>query len=408
MSLSKVENAHLSKPTITLAKPAPIAITSVSPEDSEEENQIPNVAIVKQKKTKKTTGERKTTIKSTKIKTTTGATPSATSATTVVTAKPTAKKAAGRKAKTNDQNTQHRQSQQSSSTSATASSTFSGGGNRRNVTGSGRRVNYASFFRDEEDDHDAAREEPDDEEDAPSDGEGEWKPSKNVRVGGDENALDFNSTGAFAHLRERSSRGSTPVISNGLPEEKPKYVRKKKYTIEEIYQNKNYLPPKEKLWETIFEKPELEERAVDEEEEEEEEEMATAGKSPSLSPMQEELQEEDVAAGQAMSTTTTPSPSTAKETRTSARRPQPPRTNVTTTTNSAASLIGTRKLKRKADFLATKAKTLKRKQKVKKTEGKYKLPSASRMDTIEEKFRETMRKLADQCERKDEEEMECR
>merc|ERR1719309_1234923 len=147
--------------------------------------------------------------------------------------------------------------------------------------------------------------------------------------GRDENALDFNSTGAFAHLRERSSRGSTPVISNGLPEEKPKYVRKKKYTIEEIYQNKNYLPPKEKLWETIFEKPELEERAVDEEEEEEEEEMATAGKSPSLSPMQEGLEEEDVAAGQAI-TTTTPSPSTAKETRTSARRPQPPRTNLTT------------------------------------------------------------------------------
>ena len=99
---------------------------------------------------------------------------------------------------------------------------------------------------------------------------------------------------------------------------------------------------------------------------------------------------------------------TVKEVRTSGRRPLPSRTNSNNNaggggggTFSHHSLVGTRKMKRKADFLATKAKTLKRKQKVKKTEGKYKIPSASKMETIEDKFREKMKQLANKIQEVD-------
>lgn len=182
--------------------------------------------------------------------------------------------------------------------------------------------------------------------------------------------------------------------------------------MEEIYQNKNYLPPKEKFWETIFEKPELEEKEVEtttaerdvEGKPEDDEVIMEEGEKPSSSsPMQEDVFEEEEEEGN--------SAASSKEIRTSSRRPQPPRTNLGDDGNafsspSGAGLVGTRKLKRKADFLATKAKTLKRKQKVKKTEGKYKIPSASKMETIEEKFREKMRQLAAKCQGVEEEKTE--
>ena len=65
------------------------------------------------------------------------------------------------------------------------------------MTGSGRRVNYASFFHDDDDDNDAGRNELDenDDDDVPSDGGVEWKPSRNVRVDSDDNALDINTMG---------------------------------------------------------------------------------------------------------------------------------------------------------------------------------------------------------------------
>lgn len=246
---------------LDLAK-SPTLSVPLSPEDSEEENQIPNnnltsaPTVVKQKKTtaKKTSSGEKKTAKTGSRKTGGGRIAAAASSSGVVitvatavgtttSAAPGTKKKVGRKSKSELLLQQQQQLQQSVSLSLNAlggggSRTGVGeGGGRRNVTtGSGRRVNYVAYFEDEDDDiatsgfslRESSRGRGGErvggvgvvvDEDEPSDNEEggvEWKPSKNVRVNaGQDNSLDFNSTGAFAHLRERSSRGSTPVISNG-------------------------------------------------------------------------------------------------------------------------------------------------------------------------------------------------